>query len=178
MMCCAWQACHEVMNQLAPLPSALPAGTANPQAYLSACLRPLLSGPGLSRHQGELLGGSLKAAVPPPLLPDVLAAACPPVGSGASSPQWSEHTVGVLQAALAGRPALGAESIAQLAGACAAAAVASAELAKHAKYAKLVLSLVKQYPAEAAAAKAPLAAAAAAAASFMGKPLQAAVAKL
>ena len=54
----------------------------------------------------------------------------------------------------------------------------SAELAASVKFAKLILSVVKQYPAEAAAARQQLRAAAAATTSFMSKPLLAAIAKL
>lgn len=153
------------------------AGAVNPQAYIAACLRPLLSTPGLNKHQAELLSGTLKAALPPQLLPDVLAAACAGTAGTAGGGGWNEHRVGVLQAVLNAKPALGAGGVAALASAAAVAA-ASAELAASPKFAKLVLSVVKQWPAEASAAKAALAAAAAAVRSFMAKSLQAAVNKL
>lgn len=165
----------------------LAAGTCNPQAYIAACLSPLLSRPGLNKHQAELLSAGLKAGLPPALLPDVLAAACAPPGdasssgsSGSAGTAWNEHTVAVLQAVLGARPPLGAPAVAQLAGAAAAAAAGSAELAASPKWAKLVLTLAKQYASEAAqpAAKVQLSAAAAACRSFMAKALAAAVAKL
>lgn len=166
----------------APSAHATPlAGSANPQAFIAACLRPLLSAPGLNKHQAELLTTVVKASLPPALLPEVLAAACAPAEgapAAAGGAAWNEHTVGVLQAALNTKPPLSGGAVAQVAGACAAAATASSELAGNAKLAKLLLSLVKQYPAEAAAAKRQLQAAAQATQSFMSKSLLAAVAKL
>lgn len=161
----------------------LPAASANPQAFISACLRSLLSSPSLNKQQGELLAAVLKASLPPALLPEVLAAACaaPGGGSGAAAAggaAWNEHTIGVLQVALNAQPPLSGTAVAQLAGACGAAAAASAELAGSAKLAKLLLSLVKQYSAEAAEAKQQLHAAAQATNSFMSKAVLAAVAKL
>lgn len=166
--------------QLRLLP--FPAGSANPQAFTAACLRPLLSSPGLNKHQAELLSAMLKASLPQALLPEVLAAACAVPASGpagaAGGAAWNEHTVGVLQAALNAKPPLGAAAVAQLACGCRAAAAASAELAGSAKLAKLLLSLVKQYPSQAADAKQQMQTAAQATSSFMSKALLAAVAKL
>ncbi len=170
-----------VVPRYPPCPP-LPAASANPQAFTAACLRPLLSSPGLNKHQAELLSAVLKASIPPALLPEVLAAACaaPTNGPGAAAggAGWDEHTVGVLQVALNAKPPMGSAAVAQLAGACGAAAAASVELAGSAKLAKLLLSLVKQYPSEAAECKQQLQAAAQATKSFMTKSLLAAVAKL
>lgn len=167
----------------------------NPQAYVAACLKPLLSSTSLNKHHAELLAGTLKASLPPQLLPDVLAAACTPAssnhaagaGGGAALPSpaarcaWNEHTVAVLQAVLNLKPAVTAAGVAQLA-AAALGAVCSpsgvAPLAASVKFAKLLLSMVKQYPQQAAAAKQQLQAAAQACRSFMAKSLMAAVDKL
>jgi len=186
-----------------PLPCTHLAAASNPQAYIAACLQPLLSSPGLNKHQAELVGGTLKPGLPPQLLPDVLAAACAACsparlpansGAGGAAPAalpggsgWNEHTVGVLQAVLNSKPALSSSVVGQLAGALAAAVSpagssgaggGAAELASSPKFAKVVLSLVKQYPAEAAEAKQQLLAAAQACKSFMAKSLLAAVGKL
>ncbi|KAI3436465.1 hypothetical protein D9Q98_005882 [Chlorella vulgaris] len=170
-------------------------GSVNPQAYVAACLKPLLSSTSLNKHHAELLAGTLKASLPPQLLPDVLAAACTPAssnhaaaaGGGAALPSpaarcaWNEHTVAVLQAVLNLKPAVTAAGVAQLA-AAALGAVCSpsgvAPLAASVKFAKLLLSMVKQYPQQAAAAKQQLQAAAQACRSFMAKSLMAAVDKL
>ena len=176
------------------------AGSTNPQAYIAACLQPLLGSPALNRHQAELLSGTLKASLPPQLLPDALAAACTSSAAGggggggdgampgaAAVPAgagWNEHTVSALQSILNAKPALMAAGVAQLAAAFQAAVTATsapaggAELAASVKFAKLVLCVVKQYPTEAAAARQQLQAAAAATRSFMSKPLLAAIAKL
>ena len=152
---------------------------------MGACLQPLLGDPGLTKHQGELLTGTIRAALPAQVLTDALAAACaaPAAGSGAAHPPagsgWSEHTVDVLLGVLGGKPVLSAGVLAQLAEACAAAAAAAATgLAASPKFAKLVLSLVRQYPDAAAAAKPALQRAAQACTSFMAKSLLAAVGKL
>lgn len=164
----------------------MPAGCSNPQAYIATCLQLLLSSPGLSKHQAELLGRTLKASLPHQLLPDVLAAACAPAGGGAAAAgsgaaaaggAWNEHTVAVLQAVVNAKPALSEAGVAQLAAAFRGAA-AGAELAASAKFARLALSVVKAYPQHAAAARQQLQAAAQACRSFMAKSLAAAVNKL
>jgi hypothetical protein len=173
------------------------AGSTNPQAYIAACLQPLLGSPALNKHQAELLSSTLKASLPPQLLPDALAAACTGPAAGGSDAAipgaaavsagggWNEHTVSALQSVLSAKPALTAAGVAQLAAAFQAAVAGStsapaggAELAASVKFAKLILSVVKQYPAESAAARQQLQAAAAATTSFMSKPLLAAIAKL
>ncbi len=155
------------------------AATSNPQAFIAACLKPLLSSPsGLSKHQAEVVSNAVKSALPAQLLPEVLVAACSAAPGTAAGSAWNEHVVGVLQAALNAKPALSAPVAAQLAGALHGACSSSAELAASAKLARLALTLVKQYAAEAATAKAALQQVAAACTSFIAKSLAAAVAKL
>lgn len=202
--CCVWQ-CWRRARNLSALPCApvsplllmlLVAPTSCPpppcpprraaksssQAFITACLRPLLtSSSGLGKHQAELIVGALKSALPTQLLPEALSAACCPPAAApdrAAGSNWNEHVVGVLQAVLNAKPALSAPAVAQLAGALRTACTAGAELTASARFAKLALTLAKQYAAEASAVKPQLQEVAAACTSFMAKSLAAAVAKL
>ena len=89
-------------------------------------VQPLLGSPALNKHQAELLSSTLKASLPPQLLPDALAAACTGPAAGGSDAAipgaaavsagggWNEHTVSALQSVLSAKPALTAAGVAQL----------------------------------------------------------------
>jgi hypothetical protein len=122
------------------------AGKAQPQALLQGCFQPVLLSTPLNKHQAELLVQAVKQ-FSPALLPGVVTAACSatpatPQPSAASGPEWTEHTIALVQAAVDRKAQLQEEDLQRL---LAGLQRAVAKNGSSLKLSKLLMAVMKAY---------------------------------